>query len=332
MRCVEVANHAARVLCPVANVARITAAYPLGRVHKLGATPSQRATDPARSRGNLAQMPPKAPASTCSRGAFIIFIPCIIVSCVKSISRVSCPNLSRIGARNATAKTVWGLKLPTKARCKYLQQFFHVLLSVKSALCLMISTALPEVQTMGKDTTNSNLGLDIRAVSRAGNLQRGKAFSWRWTYDNDGAPAGVVAGAALESAVKLAWSRNGQPHTQTVPVVWTRCNYGGRRAWWLCPGCARRVAILYLAGHVFACRHCYRLCYGSQLEKQNDRWLRAAWKIRRRLGQRGGGHFDPMPEKPKRMHWETYARLCLRCEEIEALDLMAISKRFGMHF
>jgi hypothetical protein len=44
------------------------------------------------------------------------------------------------------------------------------------------------------------------------------------------------------------------------------CNYGGQRAWFVCPGgCGRRAAILYY-GNTPACRHCYHLAYESQQE------------------------------------------------------------------
>jgi hypothetical protein len=46
----------------------------------------------------------------------------------------------------------------------------------------------------------------------------------------------------------------------TAKFEWTRCNYGGRRAWLRCPTkeCGRRVAILY-AGDTVACRRCHDL-------------------------------------------------------------------------
>jgi anti-anti-sigma factor len=51
-----------------------------------------------------------------------------------------------------------------------------------------------------------------------------------------------------------------------VAIQWTTCHSGGKRPWFVCPAqnCGRRVAILY-GGSVFACRHCYRLAYPSQL-------------------------------------------------------------------
>ena len=50
---------------------------------------------------------------------------------------------------------------------------------------------------------------------------------------------------------------------QAVRIVSTRCNYGGLRAWFVCPQCGRRVGVLYrkpLLTH-FLCRHCQNLSY-----------------------------------------------------------------------
>lgn len=57
-----------------------------------------------------------------------------------------------------------------------------------------------------------------------------------------------------------------------IPVVSTRCNYGGHRWWFTCPlvvnGCAcrRRCRILYLPpdSKFFGCRECHQLSYGSR--------------------------------------------------------------------
>jgi hypothetical protein len=55
------------------------------------------------------------------------------------------------------------------------------------------------------------------------------------------------------------WEEIAQP----VSIVFSRCNFGGRRPWFLCPVCKRRVAILYAAGY-FRCRSCLKLAYESQ--------------------------------------------------------------------
>lgn len=49
-------------------------------------------------------------------------------------------------------------------------------------------------------------------------------------------------------------------------LVWTRCYFGGRRWWFICPWfkCFRKVSALYLGnGKHFGCRHCYNLTYES---------------------------------------------------------------------
>jgi hypothetical protein len=54
-----------------------------------------------------------------------------------------------------------------------------------------------------------------------------------------------------------------------VPLVSTRCHFGGRRWWFECSQsvngryCCRRVGVLYLGGKYFGCRHCYNLTYES---------------------------------------------------------------------
>jgi hypothetical protein len=99
-----------------------------------------------------------------------------------------------------------------------------------------------------------------------------------------------------------------QSRSLTVWIEWTPCNYGGARAWFICPrGCGRRVAVLYNRGH-FACRHCHQLAYESQQESRKYRELHRAQEIRMKLG-RSASLVDPFPAKPKRMHWRTYQRL-----------------------
>ncbi len=54
------------------------------------------------------------------------------------------------------------------------------------------------------------------------------------------------------------------------PLVTTPCNLGGVRYWFICSHenngqrCGRRVGVLYMKGHEFACRHCHDLTYNSR--------------------------------------------------------------------
>ena len=64
-----------------------------------------------------------------------------------------------------------------------------------------------------------------------------------------------------------------------VALDTTRCNYGGKRYWFLCPICKKRVAKIYLPprGKYFACRACNYLTYRSC--KEHDARVGAIIKI-----------------------------------------------------
>lgn len=63
-----------------------------------------------------------------------------------------------------------------------------------------------------------------------------------------------------------------------VPLVTTRCNYGGVRYWFQCPlqqngiWCGKRVGKLFLGGKYFGCRHCYNLTYDSRNETRSGKY------------------------------------------------------------
>jgi len=110
----------------------------------------------------------------------------------------------------------------------------------------------------------------------------------------------------------------------------TSCNYGATRTWFLCPRCETRVAVLYGAGKLFLCRHCYDLTYRSQQEGVVDRMMRKQWKIRERLGA-SDALVDPILFKPKGMHQKTFDRL--RNEESRAsyLSALIMGQRLGIN-
>ncbi len=49
-----------------------------------------------------------------------------------------------------------------------------------------------------------------------------------------------------------------------IPLVTTPGAYGGKRFWFSCPFCTRRVGVLYRRDDRFACRHCQNLTYESK--------------------------------------------------------------------
>lgn len=164
----------------------------------------------------------------------------------------------------------------------------------------------------GKDTTGDMRALDVRKMQRDGLLKSGQSFAWNWTRNGEKF-ASINMRVDFDSVVLdyRARDRGGDWKAMNYPVrlSWTSCNYGGHRAWWLCPavGCGRRVAVLF-GGKVFACRHCHRLAYTCQRETPDDRATRRADKLRDRLGWEAG-ILNGNGGKPKGMHWRTYERM-----------------------
>ena len=143
----------------------------------------------------------------------------------------------------------------------------------------------------GKRTTNDMYVLDIRKIARAGLLKPGCSFSWQWTRGGEKI-ASIGLRTETDRVVLNYRSRSDgddwQDMNYPVYLAWSGCNYGGQRAWWLCPasGCRRRVAVLY-GGKVYACRHCHKLAYQTQREQAHDRAGSRADTIRKRLGWAG---------------------------------------------
>lgn len=59
---------------------------------------------------------------------------------------------------------------------------------------------------------------------------------------------------------------NKTDYNDVVSLVTTPCSFGGVRYWFGCPGCGRRVGVLYMVpgGTRFYCRHCNNLTYHSR--------------------------------------------------------------------
>jgi hypothetical protein len=158
--------------------------------------------------------------------------------------------------------------------------------------------------------------MDVRSWRRDGVLVPGRSFvHQRWNVEVL-VPSNV---AARPDRISLV-DRSGLK--QSLSLEWTRCNYGGSRVWFVCPTCRRRVAILYGA-FAFACRLCRRLAYDSEQDSGWNRSLRRARTTRMRLG--GSANLaEPLPGKPKGMHWRTYRRLRLQAAAHEEVFLGAM--------
>ncbi|MGO9534147.1 MAG: hypothetical protein ACLP2X_10960 [Syntrophobacteraceae bacterium] len=154
--------------------------------------------------------------------------------------------------------------------------------------------------------------LDIRYFSKKNLLRPGYSFTFSWTRGT--VRTGEIGIKVEPDCLILTYHytryEESEDVRERVYLDWTPCNYGGRRPWFLCPGCGRRVGILAAAGELFLCRYCYRLKYWSQLGSDRDRAQRKVKKLRDRLGEKEW-------LKPKGMHQKTFDRLHSRLVEAE---------------
>ena len=146
----------------------------------------------------------------------------------------------------------------------------------------------------GRRTCESCNSLDVRYLNREGQLQPGRRCGLGWT--RNGEPSGSIGIDAEQDAIVLHYSTRRYGETewqyirQRIPITWTDCTLGGRRPWFTCSiysngcYCSRRVAKLYQAGSLFACRHCCGLTYQTQKENARDRAISPVQKMRMRLG------------------------------------------------
>jgi hypothetical protein len=177
-----------------------------------------------------------------------------------------------------------------------------------------------------KATVESCRSIDVLDWNQQGYFKSPHSFPVIWA--KDGTPTASIRVETERHSVTLRYSVSfpgleSSGVVQSVPVVWTACRFGGERPWFLCPGssngvpCGRKVTKLYGAGHLFACRHCYRLSYTSQQESMCQRGAWKSHKIRMRLGGQPSV-FDDFPDRPKGMHWRTYLRLRDRAKTAES--------------
>jgi hypothetical protein len=186
-----------------------------------------------------------------------------------------------------------------------------------------------------RKTVECYLVLDVNELSQKGSLRTDFSSTCQWVFGNESFSITVHAEA---EKLHLSYSlRVGDGERENVadviPIVHAHCRYGGRRAYFICPGpqdgtnCGRRISKLHLSHRYFLCRHCNRLAYASQYEKPWQRALRRANRLKQRLNI-GVGLADPFPEKPGRMWTRTYNGLVDGILQAEIVANETQAKRF----
>ena len=177
------------------------------------------------------------------------------------------------------------------------------------------------------------LSIDINILNKHKALATGADFSIIWgdTENSVNSAAVTVKEGYLEVLHQYkSDARLGACVESIIYLSHTRCNYGSRRPWFLCPSCDGRVAKLYYLEPGFLCRKCSDMPYESQSESRRYRALRKARKIRARLGI-DTSLLVPVILPPKGVHWKTFDRLRKKIEKAEQAYFSDIGKQLGIN-
>ncbi|MGE0408097.1 MAG: hypothetical protein AB7P23_02405 [Amphiplicatus sp.] len=113
------------------------------------------------------------------------------------------------------------------------------------------------------------------------------------------------------------------PIRSTVRLERRPCRFGGTRAYFICPLCARRTLRLAVLPRGLCCGTCGRITWASRRETETQRLVRKANKIACRLGL---DYFGDAPKRPSHMRAETYAKIMAELEPLKA----EINRRVAM--
>jgi hypothetical protein len=153
-------------------------------------------------------------------------------------------------------------------------------------------------------TCESHNRLDVGVLNRSGLLNASGTLTW---------PDGHhVTVNGYGDNLKLTYATDREDIQQRISIDKTPVHLGGHRAWFICPGCDRRIAALYFVKQ-FRCRHCHDLRYRSQRETPQSRSISRIRRARIKLGGTGN-LMKRIPRRPRYMHLRTYQRL-LKAED-----------------
>jgi predicted RNA-binding Zn-ribbon protein involved in translation (DUF1610 family) len=114
-------------------------------------------------------------------------------------------------------------------------------------------------------TTEGLLRLDVRVLVRAGALVPGASSTVTW---DAGALVATTVATDKPDCLMLTYAmvdrrKVSQAVTECIPLLTTPGTVGGVRAWFGCPNCGLRCAVLYALHGRFRCRQCHHLAYAS---------------------------------------------------------------------
>lgn len=156
-----------------------------------------------------------------------------------------------------------------------------------------------------KRTVEESTRLSIFKLKEFGLLYGCAAATLTWTHNVSDSESSIdIMVDTGDSYVKVNYTKTDRftdkktDYDYRLHLTSTPCPFGGRRYWFLCSHCSRRVGCLYLAGNgYFYCRKCNHLSYESCNESRLGRWgqIGHCFALEQRISE--------LSEKLKRWHY-----------------------------
>jgi hypothetical protein len=128
--------------------------------------------------------------------------------------------------------------------------------------------------------------LNINELARGGRLQPFSRYEWVWRT-NEGTQETSVNITVLKDSLGIIFSVDAHRARQGVRLTYSLGPRGGKRPWFRCSTCSRRVGVLYHAsGLPFRCRICCKLAYPSQYQSRDQSYGRQPRMVSQRERER----------------------------------------------
>lgn len=183
--------------------------------------------------------------------------------------------------------------------------------------------------------------ISVGKLNKIGGIGDKQSYILEWRNPENQEVLSEISVEASGNRLVLKYQVISRDHEEKINVLafvdieWTHPYFGGKRPWFVCPNCGKRISKLYKpkTDQLFRCRSCHALSYQSRKEG-NDRLaitLNKINRLKKKLGVCGATEYTSLPPRPKGQHKKTYKRLLeqlLAAEEEAQKAIDTIYNRF----
>jgi len=182
-------------------------------------------------------------------------------------------------------------------------------------------------RSIKKQTTGDLLKLSIGWLKKHNFVRENAKFNGEiyWKRTADKGISKVIASSKIvsnfigeNSYIELSYTYNNENVDYKIQIIASEPNYGGKRYWFVCPQCGKKVAFLYFRKE-FLCRHCLNLCYRTQQLGFTDRMMTMSKKYQNKVIYND--------TKKRWVHWKTYHKLIDKADYYEEQSFINIYRK-----